>query len=211
MDFKDMKVSEFLEALASSTPAPGGGSASAVAAAMGLALVSMVAGLTSTEGMEAEDAAKVASAGARSKELMQAVLKCADDDTAAFNQVMAAYRMRRSTDDEKRARRDAIQAALKGAVAAPEHTAELAVEGMRYAAFLAERGNENAVSDAGVAALLLDTAVGGAVFNMKINLAAIRDASFVADAQATAARYSTDKEESRHRAVRAVAGKIGGD
>ncbi len=209
MSFADMTVRGFLDELASQSPAPGGGTASAVAGAMGVGLAAMVAGLTDTSQMSAEDASRVDEISHRWKELIWALLGCADDDTAAFNEVMKAFKLPKTTDEEKRARREAIQLALKGAVSAPRSTLELAAEGMQMAAYMAESGNPNAASDAGVGALLLDTAMGGAIFNMQINLGSIKDQEFVAEMESEIDRFAKVRDELRQRAVRSVTRRIG--
>jgi len=204
-----MTVRGFLDELASQSPAPGGGTASAVAGAMGVGLAAMVAGLTDTSQMSAEDASRVDEISHRWKELIWALLGCADDDTAAFNEVMKAFKLPKTTDEDKRARREAIQLALKGAVSAPRRTLQLAAEGMQMAAFMAESGNDNAASDAGVGALLLDTAMGGAIFNMQINLASIKDQDFVAQMKSEIDRFVKVRDELRQCAVRSVTRRIG--
>jgi formiminotetrahydrofolate cyclodeaminase len=209
MSFADMTVRGFLDELASLSPAPGGGTASAVAGAMGVGLAAMVAGLTDTSQMSAEDASRVDEISHRWKELIWALLGCADDDTAAFNEVMKAFKLPKTTDEDKRARREAIQLALKGAVSAPRRTLQLAAEGMQMAAFMAESGNDNAASDAGVGALLLDTAMGGAIFNMQINLASIKDQDFVAQMKSEIDRFVKVRDELRQCAVRSVTRRIG--
>ena len=209
MSFADMTVRGFLDELASQSPAPGGGTASAVAGAMGVGLAAMVAGLTDTSQMSAEDASRVDEISHRWKELIWALLGCADDDTAAFNEVMKAFKLPKTTDEDKRARREAIQLALKGAVSAPRRTLQLAAEGMQMAAFVAESGNDNAASDAGVGALLLDTAMGGAIFNMQINLASIKDQDFVAQMKSEIDRFVKVRDELRQCAVRSVTRRIG--
>jgi formiminotetrahydrofolate cyclodeaminase len=208
MSFADMTVRGFLDELASLSPAPGGGTASAVAGAMGVGLAAMVAGLTDTSQMSAEDASRVDEISHRWKELIWALLGCADDDTAAFNEVMKAFKLPKTTDEDKRARREAIQLALKGAVSAPRRTLQLAAEGMQMAAFMAESGNDNAASDAGVGALLLDTAMGGAIFNMQINLASIKDQDFVAQMKSEIDRFVKVRDELRQCAVRSVTRRI---
>ena len=209
MSFADMTVRGFLDELASLSPAPGGGTASAVAGAMGVGLAAMVAGLTDTSQMSAEDASRVDEISHRWKELIWALLGCADDDTAAFNEVMKAFKLPKTTDEDKRARREAIQLALKGAVSAPRRTLQQAAEGMQMAAFMAESGNDNAASDAGVGALLLDTAMGGAIFNMQINLASIKDQDFVAQMKSEIDRFVKVRDELRQCAVRSVTRRIG--
>lgn len=191
--FSDMTLREFIDVVASSEPAPGGGSASAVAGAIGAALVAMVAGLTPDSSLTPDTAEKMHHVRSRGRELAAALLEAADADTAAFNAVMAAYRMPKSTDEEKAARRAAIQAAMRGAVDAPRSTCVLAREGLELAAFAAEHGNPNAASDAGVGAMLLDAAMGGAGLNIRINLGSIKDPEF-ADEMRT---FANEVEQSR--------------
>lgn len=208
MSFSDMTLREFIETVASSEPAPGGGTASAVAGAMGAALVSMVAGLTSPESLSTEHAQKMDDIRIRSRELAYRLLEAADADTQAFNEVMAAYRMPRATDEEKAARRAGIQKALKGAVAAPRSTAEHALEALRMAEFAAEHGNPNAASDAGVGGLLLDAAVGGAVFNIRINLGSIKDGDFVAEMCKLAGEFDEERDRRCEEVTRNVRSRI---
>ncbi|MFY9134990.1 MAG: cyclodeaminase/cyclohydrolase family protein [Bacillota bacterium] len=211
MPFGEMTVQSFLDELASNSPAPGGGSAAAVAGAMGAGLVSMVAGLTETAEMSEEDAEKVRQAGARAQKLRTELLRCADEDTRAFNEVMAAYRMPRGTDEEKQTRREAIQQGLKGAVAVPMRTLELAMEGLGLATYMAFEGNKNAVSDAGVSAQLFNAAVRGAIFNVEINLSGIKDADFVSEARAKVASYDLERERLRKESLDAFLGRLGGN
>ncbi|MDD2201292.1 MAG: cyclodeaminase/cyclohydrolase family protein [Firmicutes bacterium] len=209
MSFRDMTVECFLEELASKSPAPGGGSASAIAAAMGAGLVSMVVALTETSEMPEDDSARIKQTGLRAEALRAELLRCADEDTAAFNAVMAAYRMPRKTDEEKRTRREAIQTGLKGAANAPMKTLELAMEGLHLAAYMAQKGNKNAVSDAGVGAQLFNAAACGAIFNIEINLSSIKDADFVSRARAKVAAYDLEREKLRKGSLDAVSERIG--
>ncbi len=94
-------------------------------------------------------------------------------------------------------------------MSAPRSTLELAAEGMQMAAYMAESGNPNAASDAGVGALLLDTAMGGAIFNMQINLGSIKDQEFVAEMESEIDRFAKVRDELRQRAVRSVTRRIG--
>ncbi len=209
MSFAEMTVRGFVDEIASSSPAPGGGSASAVAGAMGVGLAAMVAGLTDICKMSVEDASRIEEIRQESKALIDDLLKCADDDTAAFGEVMKAFRLPKSTDEEKCARRGAIQLALRGAVDTPRRTLQLAARGMQMAACMAELGNPNAASDAGVGALLLHTAMGGAILNMRINLVSIEDQEFVAAMESEIVRYSSMRDELGRRATCAAAERIG--
>lgn len=208
--FADMTLREFVDVIAGSEPTPGGGTASAVAGAIGAALASMVAGLTPDSSLSPELAERMHHVGSRGRELAAALLDAADADTAAFNAVMAAYRMPKSTDDEKVARRAAIQTAMRGAVDAPRATCTLAREGLALALFAAEHGNPNAASDAGVGAMLLDTAMGGGSLNIRINLGSIKDPEFATEMRCFADEADDARRVSCSEAMALARAKIEG-
>jgi glutamate formiminotransferase/formiminotetrahydrofolate cyclodeaminase len=168
-------VSSFLASVASSTPTPGGGSVVAHVGALGAALAHMVAGLTigrkkyaAVEGEMREIADRAAALGSRLAQLVEA-------DARAYGAVSAAYKMAKEPAEAAAARQRAIEQALIGAAEVPLETARLCGEVVELAAAVAARGNTNAVSDAGVAALLADAACRGAAYNVRINVAALPD------------------------------------
>lgn len=168
----DLTVSEFIEEVASDKPAPGGGSVSALGGALGAALAVLVG--KTTIGKEKfvdvqEEMEKVVSRGT---ELHQRLTKLVDEDTIAFNQILKGYRMPK---DEPEVRSTAIQNALKYAAEVPLQVAKISFEVLDLILAVAERGNKNAITDAGVAALLADSAVRGAILNVKINTLSIKD------------------------------------
>jgi formiminotetrahydrofolate cyclodeaminase len=167
--FQEMTLGEFAETLASSQPTPGGGSASALAGALGACLVAMVARLTSGALDEVEEEAD---------RLRHELLALVDEDAAAFDRVMAAFRLPKGTAAEQAARSEAIQAGYRRAVEPPSDVGERALRLLELALQVAERGNPNAVSDAGVAAELALAALEGAALNVRINLSSITDAAF---------------------------------
>lgn len=175
----DLTVKDFLAELASASPAPGGGSASALAGALGAALVSMVARLSDggdgSDEKEKEDHRRLLE---RSLALMENLSSGVDGDTEAFNRVMGAYRMPKETPEEKDRRSRAIQEALQEAAAHPLQVARECLEVLCLSAEMVRRGNPNALSDAGVAALLAYAGVVGSLFNVAINLKGIRDPEF---------------------------------
>lgn len=175
---QDLQVSALLEAFARPDPTPGGGSASAIAGAIGTALLMMVAGLPKTR--TSADAERVALSEARAALLSvrDRLLVLADTDTEAFNEVMAAYRLPKATEPEKTARKAAIQRALKKATDAPLETLRATAEAMRHAATVAKHGNRSAVSDVGVGIALIDAAATGAAANVRINLESLQDDEF---------------------------------
>jgi formiminotetrahydrofolate cyclodeaminase len=173
--FADRTVAEFLDALATSDPTPGGGTAAAVTGAIGVSLLMMVAGLErSRSGADAERIA-LAEARAALSGIRDRFVRLADTDTEAFAQVMSAYRLAKSTDEEKRARTHAVQTAMRAATAAPLDTLRVAGEAMRHARIVAEYGNRSAASDVRVALELLEAAAAGAAANVEINLTSLDD------------------------------------
>jgi formiminotetrahydrofolate cyclodeaminase len=180
--FADMTVADFVGALASSEPTPGGGTAAAIAGAMGTSLLMMVAGLAKSRGGTEHERVALAEARAALESVRERLIALADIDTEAFDQVMAAYRQPKNTDQEKTARKDAISQALKGATIAPLDILRASAEAMRLARVVAEHGNRSAVSDVGVGIGLLQAAVDGAIANVRINLGSLQDAAFNASA-----------------------------
>ncbi len=164
-----MTLTRFAEETASESPAPGGGSIAAYAGAMGAALGTMVANLSShKKGWDArwEEFSKHAEKG---QSLMSELLALVDEDTNAFNKIMEAFGLPKSNDAEKAARTAAIETATIYAIKIPFRTMELAYEAFELAKTMAEIGNPNSVSDAGVGALCLRTALKGAYMNVRIN------------------------------------------
>jgi formiminotetrahydrofolate cyclodeaminase len=166
---EDRTTAEFLDALASGAPTPGGGSAAAVLGAMGAALVSMVANLTiGKKGYEAVDAEMrvlLADAEALRAHLTGLVAQ----DVAAFDALMAAYRLPKATDDEKLARTTAIQGGLRLATAAPLACARGCAAAVRLAARAVEHGNRNVISDVGVGVLASWAGLRSAALNVRVN------------------------------------------
>jgi methenyltetrahydrofolate cyclohydrolase len=176
--FVDQPVSAFLEALASPEPTPGGGTAAAIAGAMGAALLMMVAGLTKSRTGSEEERVALAEARASLTSVRERLGALADADTEAFNQVMAAYRLPKASDAEKAARKDAIQQALKAATTTPLDTLRAASEGVRLGTVVKTHGNPSAASDVDVGIGLLRAAAEGAAANVSINLESIQDDEF---------------------------------
>lgn len=173
----DMKVSAFLSETASESPAPGGGSVSALAGALSAALVSMVASLTKGEKFAAAEE-EMRAVAKKAQELCGRLSDCIQRDTDSFNEYMAALRMPKTDAAAIEARRAAMQSGLQHAARVPLETAQIACEIFPLAKAAAERGNPNAKSDGLVAAMLARTAVLGAVFNVRINLGGIKDDKF---------------------------------
>ncbi|UCC77570.1 MAG: cyclodeaminase/cyclohydrolase family protein [Anaerolineales bacterium] len=172
-------VSTFLDELASSAPAPGGGSAAALGAAIGAALVSMVANLTVGKKKYVDVQEDIQRILERSETLRRRCEELLEQDVAAYTKVSEAYRMPRETDEQKEARSAAIQEALKGATSVPMALAEACVQILKLCPETAEKGNLRAVSDVGVGALMAEAALRAAALNVWINLGSIKDQDFV--------------------------------
>ncbi len=168
-------VESYLNKLASADPEPGGGSAAALAGALGAALVSMVANLTLGKEKFAAVQDDVAELKKKSEALRAELEELVTLDALAYREVAAAMKMPKDTDERKEQRRQVMQVALKGAAEVPLKVAEAAVEVARLSLPAAEKGNPNAVSDAGVAVLLADAAAHSAALNARINLVWIED------------------------------------
>jgi formiminotetrahydrofolate cyclodeaminase len=177
-------VTSFLDELASNAPAPGGGSVAALSGALGAALVSMVSNLTlgkkGYEGVQDEIQALLA----RSEALRQEMTDLLEADVAVYTAYSQAAKMPRETEEQKAARAEAMQAALKNATMVPMGIAEAAVRVMDLCLPCAEIGNKGAVSDAGVAVLMAEAALRSAALNVLINLAFVKDGEFVAEKRA---------------------------
>ena len=172
-------VHEFLDELASNSPAPGGGSASALAGAVGAGLVSMVCRLTIGKKKYADVQAEMESVLQQSERLRAGMARLVDEDTEVFKEVMAAFGLPKETLEEQERRTAAIQAATKKATLVPLNLMRLTDEAIALAKIVAEKGNKNSASDAGVAALMLQTACSGAALNVRINLSSLKEEAFV--------------------------------
>ena len=176
----DLSTTALLDALASAEPTPGGGSAAAVAGAMGAALLAMVAGLPRTKGNSDSERATLAGLRPSLVAGRDRLRDLADADTEAFDAVMAAYKLPKATDAEKATRSQAIQVAMRQATAVPLETVRACAESLQAARRVAAIGNPSAASDAGVAIRLLEAAAHGAALNVRINLDAVKDEDFKA-------------------------------
>jgi formiminotetrahydrofolate cyclodeaminase len=177
-------LGSFLDALASSGPTPGGGAAAAVAGSMAAALVSMVCNLTIGRPRYAAVEAAMQHIRSESEAARHRLLALADEDAAAYAAVAAALRLPRADEAARAARTAALQRALEAAAGPPLETMRLARSLVPLALQVAAHGNANVVSDAGVAAELGAAAVRGSALNVRVNLAELRNAAFVAQAEA---------------------------
>jgi len=180
MQLKDMTLGGFGEVLASSAPAPGGGSTAALEGALGAALIGMVASLTVGRAKYADSEQLMREGVQRAGELRQRLLDTVDSDAEAFNAVSAVFSMPKATEEEKASRKLAMQSALKVCTLSPLGMMECALEALELAERLYGKTNESAASDFGVAVLSLKACVQGAWLNVLINLGGIDDKAFAA-------------------------------
>ena len=177
-------VRDLLAAFASSDPTPGGGSASALASAVGASLLTMVAGLPKTRSNSVEDRAALAAAAAALGSIRQQLTEAIDADTAAYDRVVGAYKLPKGSDAEKSARTAAIQAALRAATEVPLGVMRLSAQALDAATAIAAHGHPGASSDVGVAVALLRAGARGARLNIETNVESIADTAY-ADAVRT--------------------------
>jgi len=179
--FVDKTVTQFLDELASRAPVPGGGSGAALGGALAAGLASMVCNLTIGKKKYADVQGDIQELLGKSEALRKQLMELLQADTEVYLKISTAYKMPRETDEEKAKRTEAIQAALVDATEVPMRIAHACVGILDICTPVAEKGNVGAVSDAGVAALLAEASLRSAALNVMINLAAIKDESFVSE------------------------------
>ena len=192
MELKKLTVEGFINETASSSPAPGGGSIAALNAASSAALIAMVAQLTLGKEKYAASQEEMQEVAGKAGALKDQFLAFIDEDSNAFNKIMAAFKLPKDTDEAKKARSAAIQEATKGAALVPFKVGKTANELFALAEAVILRGNPNAVTDGAVAAMNARAAVRGAFLNVKINLGSIKDAQFVEDLKKQMAAIEAD-------------------
>jgi len=193
-------VLKFLDELASNSPAPGGGSVAALAGSLGAALTTMVCNLTVGKKKYLDVEPEMKNIIIKSEELRKTFTSLIDQDTEAFNKVIEAFGLPKESDAQKVLRTAAIQAATKEAALIPLRVMNHVVDALALTKIVAEKGNANSISDAGVSALMLHAAAEGAALNVQINLSGITDADFVG--------WRTDEVVSLQRTCRMKAEEI---
>ncbi len=177
----NMSLSDFADETASESPAPGGGSISAYVGALGVSLATMVANLSSHKKGWDDRWEEFSNWADKGEQLKNELVRLVDADTKAFNQIMLAFSLPKSTDEEKAARTKAIQEATKFAIEIPFKVMQASHNSMEVIKAMADIGNPNSVSDAGVGALCSRSAVMGAFMNVRINAAGYTDKEYVND------------------------------
>ena len=204
MSFERRTLGEFLAALASDAPTPGGGTASAAAGALGASLLSMVLALTLSKEKFATVAEELRPIAAEADRARARLTELMNDDAASYDAMVVARKLPKDTDEEKAARFEAIQRTARHAAEVPMETARCAATILSRVPLVAEKGNPNAASDAGVAALLLAAAAEGALLNVGINLGSIQDAGFVQGMEKETANLSGEIERVRAQVIALV-------
>ncbi|KAB3536030.1 cyclodeaminase/cyclohydrolase family protein [Alkaliphilus pronyensis] len=179
----DKTVKEFIEVVESKEPTPGGGSVSALAGSLGAALTAMVGNLTigrkAYNELDSEVQNVIQKKHNFAIELKAQLNKLIDEDTKAFNEVMAAFKLPKETDEDKKARKEAIEKATIGALEVPLSAAKECLKVLQCQKVFAESGNVNAITDIGVAALMAYGGLEGALFNVRINLQGLKNEEYV--------------------------------
>jgi methenyltetrahydrofolate cyclohydrolase len=201
----DLSVRELLDAFASPHPTPGGGSAAAVASAIGASLLMMVAGLPRTRSNSEEDRRALSAARSALQTLERDLRSAVDEDTAAYDEVVAAYRLPKSTAQEQAARNDAVQRAMRRATEVPLQVMRLAVATLQHAHAVAAHGHRPAATDAGVAIALLRAGFEGARLNVGANVGSLTDAAYAAEVRGEAERLLREAEASAEAATKRLA------
>ncbi len=190
----EQTVSAFINDLASGSPAPGGGSVAALSAAAGSALTSMVCNLTIGKKKYLSVEEEMKHTLEQSERLRKTFTSLIDQDTAAFNKVMEALSLPKDTEAQKTLRSAALEAATKEATLIPLQVLGHVVDALALAKIVAEKGNVNSASDAGVSAVMLLAAAEGAAMNVRVNLNAIKDVEFVGwKSEETTSFFKTSK------------------
>ena len=204
----DMNLASFADETASESPAPGGGSIAAYMGAMGAALGTMVANLSSHKRGWDDRWEEFSDWADKGMHYVNELTKMVDEDTRSFNRVMDAFALPKNNDDEKRVRKEAIQAATRYATEIPFRVMKLALESMNVIESMAINGNPNSVSDAGVGALAARSAVLGAFLNVKINARDLNDRVFAEGILQQAREIETLAIDKEFRILEIVKSKI---
>jgi len=204
----DLSLSGFSNETLSESPAPGGGSVAAYVGSLGAALGSMVANLSAHKRGWDDRWEEFSEWAEKGKQAHDRLLKLVDEDTAAFNAIMDAFGLPKNTDQEKKQRSASIQAATKHAIEVPFEVMQTAYSSLEVIQAMAESGNPNSLSDAGVGALCARTAVYGAYLNVRINAGGLSDKTFAEEILARAANLLQETLTKETEILKLVESKI---
>jgi formiminotetrahydrofolate cyclodeaminase len=204
----EVTLTQFLDAVSEGSATPGGGSVSALAGTLGSALVEMVVNLTL--GKKASDAqeAELKKIGEEAHSHREALAATIAQDIDAYQEVMKAYLLPKTNEEERRKRKEEIQKSLRKAADPPLFTAATSLKVMKLCQEVVEKGNPNAISDAAVGALLVDAALWGGTFNVLINLSALEDKKYVQKMKKELKRLTLEAEKIKTQIMSRVKEKI---
>jgi formiminotetrahydrofolate cyclodeaminase len=200
MKLTDLSVTDLLRAFRSPEPTPGGGSAAALAGAVGAALLAMVAGLARPRTATEEDVERLAAARVQCRELSDRLATLIDLDSVAYDRVVESFRLPKVTDGDRSLRQGRIQDALRAATEVPIEVMRACSAAIEQGAVVAAFGNRNASSDLQVGLELLAAGLHGAKLNVDINLSSVSDTDFVGRTKAEAERLATEADSGVHAA-----------
>jgi len=208
-DQKDeVTLSQFLDAVASGTATPGGGSVSALVGTLAAALVEMVVNLTvGKKGFEAQEA-EMKKMGEEAHSYREALGATIAQDINAYQGVMKAYLLPKATEEDKKNRKEEIQKALKRAADPPLFTAATSLKVLKLCQKAAEKGNPNTITDAAVGALLAEAALQGGVFNVLVNLSALEEETTVKKMRQELKRLEAEGIKTRDKVLTQVRGRL---
>jgi len=204
-----MPLNDFADETASESPAPGGGSIAAYIGSLGVSLATMVANLSSHKKGWDERWEEFSNWAEKGQQFKDELLRLVDADTKAFNGIMHAMSLPKGTDEEKAARSQALNAATKVAIEVPFRVMQLSYDSMEVIKAMAEVGNPNSVSDAGVGALCARSAVMGAFMNVRINASGYDDALFVDEVLQSGREIEAKAKAKEEEILKVVNEKIG--
>ncbi len=208
MPFSDNTIQQFIDELASPSPAPGGGAAAAMAGALGAALVAMVCRLTIGRKNYESVSPELEGILTRVEARRRLLLELMDADAAAYADVIATYKLPKESEPEKAARTAAIQDALKRAAEIPFQIAGACADVLDMVLPVAAKGNKNAASDAGSAALLCEAGLRGAILNVEINLGLIKDETYVQEMRKRLEPFVKGRAEQKESILRLVESRL---
>lgn len=201
----EKSVRDLIAAFASPDPTPGGGSASALASAVGASLLMMVSALPKTRAGSDDDRTALNGASKVLAGVQQQLVEAIDADSVSYDAVVAAYKLPKSDEREQAARRTAIQRAVRGATDVPLGVMRLSLVALKQARVVAEHGHRAAASDVGVAATLLAAGTRGARLNVDINLGTLTDRSYVEAVKVESERLAREAADLADEVARAIA------
>ena len=209
MEFREQSIDSFLLQLGSKAPVPGGGGASALCGALGVALAHMVASLTAGKPKYVSVEDEMNEVLQQTEKLKDRFLAFMDEDAAAFAPLALAYRMPKETEEQKNEKARVMEAALKSAVQPPMQIMETCAETMKWIFVCAEKGSAVAISDAGVAAALCRAALEGAAFNVFINTQSMQDREYAETLNFRARQLLVQHGEEADEIIRKITARLG--